>query len=626
MDYHIGLMGPIVVTSRGEDVTPSQPKLRQLLALLALQDGAAVGTDVIARELWTATPPPNHAHIVQTYVSQLRGVIGGGRSGQPGRIRNVHRVGYHLVLDEHTTSDVDRMQHMAQLSAARLTDGDKEGALAGIEQAHRICRGQPLSGVPLGPMLVRRRKRLEALRIACFEQTLRLNIEIGRPEIAHTYYERVVAEDAKHETLYALLLTALGLTGRMSSAVDLYHDVRRDIVARTGMEPGQILQKAFLTVVQNSGEHAPDRSVARRFPSGRPTGPAPAQLPFAPSTFVGFAAELAAARGVLTRPGGPAGGSVLMVVGGPGSGKTTFGTQLAHQVRGRYPGGQLHVDLSGSSVADTLRDFIVAVGGNADALPGTVVERSRLFRRMTAQQPLLVVIDNVIDVDDVRWLQPGSDEGSMILACRRRSWADFVTGTVELREASTDELMAMLVSRIGADVVAREPAAARSVVALAFGLPVAITSLTTLLRSRPHWTLQRLVDRLTGDMGSRIELALGSDQLTSIVESTLGLVPSSTREALLQACQAQGCSKPFTTAILAEVTGLRIEDAEQVIEDAVAVRIADPIVGGDQHGFYALNVLYRAAALEWYRRWQSRRTETAIAGATSHLEQRPISA
>ncbi len=610
MDIHIGLMGPIAVTSRGEDVTPTQPKLRQLLALLALEDGAAVSSDVIARELWSAAPSPRNGRIVQTYVSQLRGLLSGGQCSQPARIRNVPRVGYHLTLDDQTTCDVERVQNLSALAGTRLAESDKEGAVGLFEEALGLCRGMPLGGVPVGPVLSRRRKRLEALRMSCFEQTLRIHIELGRPELALAYYERVVAEDVHHEPLYALLVTALGATGRMSSAVDLFHDVRRDVVARTGMEPGEMLQQAFLAVVQSSGGgRTPDRAAPPgRRPAGRPAGPAPAQLPFAPTAFVGFAAELAAARGVLARRGGPAGGSALMVVGGPGSGKSTFCTQLAHQVRGRYPGGQLYADLRTRNVADTLREFIVAMGGDSQSLPGSLVERSRMFRRMTAQLPLLVVLDNVVDVGDVCWLQPGCEQGSMILACRRRCWADFVTGTVELREATSDELMAMLVSRIGADTVAREPAAARSVVALAFGLPVAIMALTTLLRSRPHWTLQRLVDRLTGEMGSRIELALGYEQLAAIVESTLDLMPSSTREVLLRVCQTDGCDRPFSTATFAEMAGLRMEDAEQAIEDAVAVRIADPVAGSGNPRLYSLNILYRAATLEWYRRWQSTRT------------------
>jgi DNA-binding SARP family transcriptional activator len=54
--FHIGLMGPIVATRSGDVVTPTRPKLRQLLALLALEDGAAVRSDVIAHELWGAAP------------------------------------------------------------------------------------------------------------------------------------------------------------------------------------------------------------------------------------------------------------------------------------------------------------------------------------------------------------------------------------------------------------------------------------------------------------------------------------------------------------------------------------------------------------------------------------------
>jgi len=56
---------------------------------------------------------------------------------------------------------------------------------------------------------------------------------------------------------------------------------------------------------------------------------------------------------------------------------------------------------------------------------------------------------------------------------------------VELRATTDDELVAMLVTRIGRARVEREPEAARSVVGLAFGLPIAITAMAALLRSRP---------------------------------------------------------------------------------------------------------------------------------------------
>jgi DNA-binding SARP family transcriptional activator/RecA/RadA recombinase len=611
----IGLLGPLVAMTGDLDVTPTQPKLRQLLALLALESGTEVGSEVIARELWNTASSPRNARIVQTYVSQLRGLLAGGEDcPQTAVIRNVSRVGYHLALDDRTTCDVDRAHRLLDAGGQRLDAGDRDGALASFEEALGLCRGGSLGGVPQGAVLRHARKRLETLRLRCFERTMRLQLELGRPELVLAQQERVVAEDLRNETLYAPLITALGATGQTSEAVELFHDVRRDTVARTGMEPGDLLQKAFLDVVQSRGNGLPAPAARPQPTPPRPSAPAPvqppapAQLPFEPPVFVGYAEELVAARKALTAPGRPRGGSVVTVVGGPGSGKTTFCTQLAHLVRDRYPGGQLHANMADRSTAEILPEFIAAVGVEGHALPGSLVERSRLFRRLTMRRPVLVLLDDVVDLADAAWLQPGCPQGSMILACRRRMWSEFVTGTVELREARDDELMAMLVARIGTEAVIREPEAARSVIKLAFGLPVAITSLTFLLRSRPHWSLHRLVERLTGDVGSRIEFALGTEQLTDIVETTLALVPAGSREALLRLCVDAGHTGPFSPAALAEVAGLRIEDAEQVIEDAVAIRIANPVVGAGCHGQYTLNALYRAAASEWCRRRPSSRS------------------
>jgi hypothetical protein len=85
----------------------------------------------------------------------------------------------------------------------------------------------------------------------------------------------------RHEPLYAHLLTALASTGRSSTAVELFHEVRRDIVAHTEMEPGEMLQQAFLAVVQNAGGPAPN---ARPRPSsrsrrGRSSGSLPSSRP-----------------------------------------------------------------------------------------------------------------------------------------------------------------------------------------------------------------------------------------------------------------------------------------------------------------------------------------------------------
>jgi DNA-binding response OmpR family regulator len=64
------------------------------LALLALESCQGVSSEVIARELWNVAWSPCNARIVQTYVSQLRGLLAGVEGcPQTAVIRNVSRVG-----------------------------------------------------------------------------------------------------------------------------------------------------------------------------------------------------------------------------------------------------------------------------------------------------------------------------------------------------------------------------------------------------------------------------------------------------------------------------------------------------------------------------------------------------
>ncbi len=78
----------------------------------------------------------------------------------------------------------------------------------------------------------------------------------------------------------------------------------------------------------------------------------PRQLPTAVTDFAGRASELAALSGMLEEAAGVPGTVVISAIGGTaGVGKTALAVYWAHQMAGRFPDGQLHVNLRGFSPA-----------------------------------------------------------------------------------------------------------------------------------------------------------------------------------------------------------------------------------------------------------------------------------
>ncbi|MGQ4386969.1 AfsR/SARP family transcriptional regulator, partial [Streptomyces sp. SAS_270] len=71
----IGLLGALDVRENGVSVTPSAPKPRQVLALLALHVDQVVPLSVLVEELWGDAPPRSARTTLQTYVLQLRELI-----------------------------------------------------------------------------------------------------------------------------------------------------------------------------------------------------------------------------------------------------------------------------------------------------------------------------------------------------------------------------------------------------------------------------------------------------------------------------------------------------------------------------------------------------------------------
>ncbi|MEU9844774.1 tetratricopeptide repeat protein, partial [Actinomadura sp. NPDC048032] len=228
----------------------------------------------------------------------------------------------------------------------------------------------------------------------------------------------------------------------------------------------------------------------------------PAQLPPDLADFTGRSAELGRLRECVAA--GTPGGAVLItaISGKPGVGKSSLVQHFGHELAGRFPDGQLYVDLRGAEdeVAQTTGDvlgwFLRSLGVREYDVPDRVSERAALYRSRLANRRVLVVLDNARDEAQVRPLLPGAS-GCLVLVTSRRWLALEGAEVLPLDLFSAEEAIELL-RRIAGDGVDAEPEHAAEVVRLCGYLPLAVRIAGT-LAARRSWTPARLAARLADE-------------------------------------------------------------------------------------------------------------------------------
>ena len=72
----VQVFGPMEVRLHDEPVPLGGPKQRQVLACLIAARTQTVRVDALAEDLWGDEPPTTAVHVISTYVSGLRKVLG----------------------------------------------------------------------------------------------------------------------------------------------------------------------------------------------------------------------------------------------------------------------------------------------------------------------------------------------------------------------------------------------------------------------------------------------------------------------------------------------------------------------------------------------------------------------
>jgi DNA-binding SARP family transcriptional activator len=244
MEFRV--LGPLSVCDGGRHKTPTAPKQRQLLSLLALNANHVVSVAQILEEIWEYRPPSSAVAAVHTYVMQLRRALDGIRRGPgrtPGRLQT-HDQGYLLKLGSGEL-DLDCYEQQVRAARATLEAGEHAEAAEQLRAAEMMWTGPMLVDVPTGPLLRAAIEVVERDRLDVVHQRLRAELHLGRHHEILGELTSLVHQYGTHEDLVADLMLALYRSGRQADALIAYHQLRTRLREELGAKPSARLQRLY---------------------------------------------------------------------------------------------------------------------------------------------------------------------------------------------------------------------------------------------------------------------------------------------------------------------------------------------------------------------------------------------
>ncbi|MFJ7968349.1 BTAD domain-containing putative transcriptional regulator [Streptomyces sp. NPDC096324] len=313
----IDVLGTLAVRYNGVSITPTAPKPRQVLALLALRAGQVVPVGVLAEELWGAGPPRSARATLQTYILQLRELIsaaldsggpsrnqdedqgqnqgegrdrgegagrdqgwsrdrgrdrgrgedrGRGQGGGAGR-RQAKDVlltvpGGYLLKSGEGVSDVRRFERLAGSGYRAMDAEDYPQAARLLRQALELWSGPALADVHTGPQLRTEAKRLEESRLCALDQRVEADLRLGRHRELLAELTVLINQYPMHESLCGQYMLALYRSGRRGEALDAYQRLRAMLVRAMGLEPSPALAKLQRSILMSGPDTLPARPAA----------------------------------------------------------------------------------------------------------------------------------------------------------------------------------------------------------------------------------------------------------------------------------------------------------------------------------------------------------------------------
>ncbi len=236
----IRVLGALEVET-GDGILPlGGPRQRALLALLIAAVPNPIPAERLINGVWGEDASPGTRSSLQTYVSNLRQLLGG---------RVVFdRGAYRLEVDPDA---IDANVFEEELAAARSRVAtDAEDVSTDLRVVLAGWRGRPYADLPDVPGLEQEVRRLEALRLEAVELRVEADLASGHHADLVAELEALAEEHPTRERFRAQHMLALYRSGRQAEALRAYRRTESYLAEELGVAPSRELQDLELRILE----------------------------------------------------------------------------------------------------------------------------------------------------------------------------------------------------------------------------------------------------------------------------------------------------------------------------------------------------------------------------------------
>jgi DNA-binding SARP family transcriptional activator/tetratricopeptide (TPR) repeat protein len=599
------LLGDLEISrDGGRSLTLPTGKPLAVLAALLVNPNRLVAKPYLLKAAWGDS---------ETQEAQLHKSINAVRRlleqiGRRDHLITHQKSGYEFQVDE---LDLDMLvfRKLVRQAEEAAGSGHEVGLL---REALGLWRGpHPLSNVPEA-LLREEREQLESRRKLAAVRLFDLELAARNYALVQAEASPLAGDFPADKRLCEQLMIAVYRNGHGADATAVFERHTRVLEAQTGGPPDPELRNLAYAIgrADEDAVARAEEAIARRAGAGAAAGSGaaargadragqppvlaiPRQLPPRPADFTGRGDLVAEVSWLLGRePADESAEPQVIVITGPGGvGKTALALEVAHRVAGRYPGGQLYLDLGGTTSepappGEALAQFLRAFG--IDAVPDLVAERAAQFRSLLANRRVLIVLDDALSGAQVRTLIPAHPGCSVVITARGRQ-ADLdvshhhVAPLAPLDPATARQLFLTRVGSFGIEL-GGELDAVDKVVALCGGLPLALRIAAALRVHQDPLPTAGLASFLARQ--GLAGFAFGELNLARTIEAGCNRLDSTAQQLFEDLGLLQLRSFAMWTAA-ALLDGLDADPA-RVLADLAAASMLEPASPGVRYRFHEL--------------------------------------